>query len=83
MALCRERLVYEREHASSMPDVRSLFFPIFIIFGFFFLLRNHLPKGRGCLSVSCVKQKKRLEPYSQTGCPFDGNSANFRLNFGN
>ena len=21
--------------------------------------------------------------YSQTGCPFDGNSANFRLNFGN
>ena len=41
-----------------MPGVGNiLFFPFFIIFVFSFLLRNHLPKGSVCLSVSCVKKK--------------------------
>ena len=40
-----------------MPGVDDkVFFPFFIIFVFFFLLRSHLAKGSVCLSVSCVEK---------------------------
>ena len=43
--------------ASSNPGMDiKMFFSFFHHFGFFFLLRNHLPKGSVFLSVSCVEK---------------------------
>ena len=62
VAQCGECLPTEREVASSNPGVDiKMFFSFFRHFVFFFLLRNHLPKGNVFLSVSWVK-KNRLEP---------------------
>ena len=47
VAQCGECSHTERDSASSMPsmDILILIFPFFSSFCFFFLLRNHLPKG--------------------------------------
>ena len=50
-------MITEREVASSMPGADVLmFFFLFSLFCFFFLLRNHLPKGSVCLSVFVLKK---------------------------